>query len=411
FDRQGIGKGLLGYLFTAQQWLFFTAHCCCSPIATTVTKEDTKESDNNGRSSDESDNEEPQKKKIIAQQPSVTPNAGKNDLKAVQDGCSSDEGSSDDEPTKAHLPKSWQPTQVPKESCNSEVETSEDEGSSEEDASEEEKEQPSKTLNKNSDVDILDVVSPKAESEHIDAEPWKKSPQNPFTQAQPTGSKTLFVGNLSFSVEQTDVEEFFKDAGEIAGIRFALDKEGAFKGYGHVEFCTVEAAQKALKLDGKDLLGRRVRLDLARERGSYIPVGGKDRNPYKKGGRAQGQTIFVRGFDKNSGEDQVRSALEEHFGACGEISRLSIPREYGADELKGIAFIYFKDTDSVNRALELSRTELGGYTLTVEEAKQRDNRENTGSGRGGGRHGGRDGGGWFGSRGARGGPSRFGGAW
>lgn len=98
-------------------------------------------------------------------------------------------------------------------------------------------------------------------------------PQPPGTSPiQATGSKTLFVGNLSFSVEQTDVyvtsivtlhvynkkreffdnyltlwpyrEDFFKDAGEIVSMRFSVDREGAFKGFGHVEFATVEAAQK-----------------------------------------------------------------------------------------------------------------------------------------------------------------------
>lgn len=37
---------------------------------------------------------------------------------------------------------------------------------------------------------------------------------------------------------------FFKDAGEIADVRFASDPEGKFKGFGHVEFTTAEAAQK-----------------------------------------------------------------------------------------------------------------------------------------------------------------------
>lgn len=39
-------------------------------------------------------------------------------------------------------------------------------------------------------------------------------------------------------------KNFFKDAGEIVDIRFATDAEGNFKGFGHVEFATAEAAQK-----------------------------------------------------------------------------------------------------------------------------------------------------------------------
>lgn len=96
-------------------------------------------------------------------------------------------------------------------------------------------------------------------------------PQTPVTpQSQSTGSKTLFVGNLPFQVERSDVyvdslpllnceifylfilpliysffrEEFFKGVGEIVDIRFSTDAEGNFKGFGHVEFATEEAAQK-----------------------------------------------------------------------------------------------------------------------------------------------------------------------
>lgn len=77
----------------------------------------------------------------------------------------------------------------------------------------------------------------------------------------------------------------------------------------------------------------------------------------------------------------------------------------------------FKDSESFKKALELNESELGGYYLTVDEAKPRvDNRDGGGRGGGGwgsgGRSGGRDGGGRFGGgrRGGRGGGGgRFGG--
>ncbi|KAJ6416475.1 hypothetical protein OIU84_002353, partial [Salix udensis] len=144
--------------------------------------------------------------------------------------------------------------------------------------------------------------------------PKSKIIWTPATKAVPTSkkpssaaeTKTLFVGNLSFQVERADVENFFKEAGEVADVRFALDADQRFKGFGHVEFTTAEAAQKALNFNGKSLLGREVRLDLARERGersSNTPYS-KDNNSYQKGGGGQSQTIFVKGFDKFGGEDE-----------------------------------------------------------------------------------------------------------
>ncbi|RRT60701.1 hypothetical protein B296_00044766 [Ensete ventricosum] len=88
-----------------------------------------------------------------------------------------------------------------------------------------------------------------------------------------------------------------------------------------------------------------------------------------------------------------------------------------------IAYMDFKDQDAFSQALDLNGSELGGYTLTVDEAKPRsDNRDGGWSGgRGGGdggwsggRGGGRDSagrsGGRFGGRGGgRGGRGRGGG--
>ena len=75
----------------------------------------------------------------------------------------------------------------------------------------------------------------------------------------------------------------------------------------------------------------------------------------------------------------------------------------------------FGDGDGYKKALGLNGTELGGYTLTVEEAKPRSDSRDGGGRSGGGRSGGRDGGrfGGFGGRrgGGRGGGGggRFGG--
>lgn len=64
----------------------------------------------------------------------------------------------------------------------------------------------------------------------------------------------------------------------------------------------------------------------------------------------------------------------------------------------------FSDGDSFGKALELNGMELGGYTLTVEEAKPRGDNRDGGGRSGGGRSGSRDGG-----RGGRRGGGRGGG--
>ncbi|KAL7000594.1 hypothetical protein U1Q18_001746 [Sarracenia purpurea var. burkii] len=184
--------------------------------------------DSDDSSSEESDEASNEKKSSPAP----------NKLSSSDEESSSD--SSDDERTKAQLHK-----KVSKKASKSDEESEEEETSSEEESSEEEEQQPSKAPKKKErDVEMVDVVLPTIESKQAAGKSGKKAHQTPVTpQIQTGGTKTLFVGNLSYSVEQADMEKFFKDAGEIVDVRFSVDSEGEFKGYGHVEFATEEAAQ------------------------------------------------------------------------------------------------------------------------------------------------------------------------
>ncbi|XP_068666485.1 nucleolin 2-like [Aristolochia californica] len=121
---------------------------------------------------------------------------------------------------------------------------------------------------------------------------------------------------LMMFVERPDVEEFFKDAGEVVDVRFSIGEDGRFRGFGHVE------------------------------------------------------------FDKSPREDEIRSALEEHFGCCGEITRVSIPKDYETGASMGLAYMDFSGDDGFSHALELNSSDINGYNIIVEEARPRgDNRD------------------------------------
>ncbi|KAK1438051.1 hypothetical protein QVD17_03854 [Tagetes erecta] len=288
----------------------------------------------------------------------------------IKEESNDDKGSSDQEPAEP---------QVVKEKASG----------SEEKVNSSKVEEPKSAKKDDADVEMVDARSAE-----------KKAPQTPATPQAP-GSKILFMGNLNFSIEENDVLDFFKDAGEVVEVRFAM-REDRFAGFAHVEFATPDAARKALKLDNELLLDRSVRLELAKERGAYTPRNNSNDRSSQKSGPSQGLTVFVRGFGTNDGFESVRSALEEHFGQCGEIKRLTILKDYESGGPKGVAFIDFTNGSAFNKALKLSGTKVSGGTITVEEAKQRGGGgDGGGYGRGkGGTSGGR---GWFGGRdGARG---------
>ena len=47
-----------------------------------------------------------------------------------------------------------------------------------------------------------------------------------------------------FLISKLFRENLFKECGEIVDVRLHTDAEGRFRGFGHVEFATAEAAQK-----------------------------------------------------------------------------------------------------------------------------------------------------------------------
>ncbi|KAL1327379.1 nucleolin 2 [Arachis hypogaea] len=93
--------------------------------------------------------------------------------------------------------------------------------------------------------------------------------------------KVLRMSRWLMLTQQRKFEEFFKDCGEVVDVPFSVDDTGRFKRFRHVEFAIPEAAQSALELNEHELLNHPVRLDLARERGSYI-LGGSFSNSFQK---------------------------------------------------------------------------------------------------------------------------------
>ena len=115
-------------------------------------------------------------------------------------------------------------------------------------------------------------------------------------------SDTLFVGNIPFSANEQSVRKLFGGKGEIVGIRLPTEAEtGRPKGYGYVQYASVDGARRAFnELNGADLNGRPVRLDYSSPRPSAANGGGfrGGRGGGFRGGRGGGQ---AGGINKNRG--------------------------------------------------------------------------------------------------------------
>jgi translation initiation factor 4B len=83
---------------------------------------------------------------------------------------------------------------------------------------------------------------------------------------------TAHIGNLSFDATQEDVSALFADC-EVTSVRIVEDKlTRTPKGFGYVEFGSVEGLKKALAFQGTQMKGRNIRVSVAEPRTSLVPL-------------------------------------------------------------------------------------------------------------------------------------------
>lgn len=76
----------------------------------------------------------------------------------------------------------------------------------------------------------------------------------------------IYVSNLSFSVNDEDLKEFFAPYGEVTSAKVITDREtGRSRGFGFVEMSDETASQKAIaELDGTTVENRSISVSVAK---------------------------------------------------------------------------------------------------------------------------------------------------
>lgn len=105
--------------------------------------------------------------------------------------------------------------------------------------------------------------------------------------------KRLYVGNLSYSVDSSELEQMFAPHGQVLSAQIISDREtGRSKGFGFVEMADPQAADAAIEaLNGQESNGRRLTVNEARPReersggGGFGGGRGGGRGGYGGGGR------------------------------------------------------------------------------------------------------------------------------
>jgi cold-inducible RNA-binding protein len=103
-------------------------------------------------------------------------------------------------------------------------------------------------------------------------------------------STKLFVGNLDFKVTENDLQDAFAAHGTVIEANLVTDRTtGRPRGFGFVTMGSPEEAQKAIEaLNGKELGGRALNVNLARPREERSGGGGGGGGGARRGGYGGG---------------------------------------------------------------------------------------------------------------------------
>lgn len=106
----------------------------------------------------------------------------------------------------------------------------------------------------------------------------------------------LYVGNLSYSTTEDDLQTLFAQAGAVTSVTVIKDRDtGRSKGFGFVEMATQADAQKAISMfNGQPFQDRTLTVNQARPREDRGGGGGRS-------GGGGGGGDFRRGGDRDRG--------------------------------------------------------------------------------------------------------------
>lgn len=91
----------------------------------------------------------------------------------------------------------------------------------------------------------------------------------------------IFIGNLAFITKNDELEEIFGKFGNILKVAIPTDRDsGRPRGFAFITFDSQQAAQDALSVNGQEINGRPVKVNMA--------TSGKKRGSGGRGGSAGG---------------------------------------------------------------------------------------------------------------------------
>ena len=89
-------------------------------------------------------------------------------------------------------------------------------------------------------------------------------------------SNKLYVGNLSYSVRDDDLQQHFSAFGQVQSAKVMMERDtGRSKGFGFVEMASSQEAEAAIRgMNGQNVAGRDLTVNIARPMEARPPRSG-----------------------------------------------------------------------------------------------------------------------------------------
>lgn len=176
----------------------------------------------------------------------------------------------------------------------------------------------------------------------------------------------LFVGGVSEECNEDMLREFFVECGELIDVYIPKDESEVNKGFAYVTFSNVEEATTAVEtLNGKECVGRAIRLDYAEAR-ERPP---REARPIEDPTNEPSNTLFVGGISFDTTVEVIKAA----FAPYGAVLNVRIPIDPEEKTPRGFCYVAFATMKEAMAAIQpMNGAEIEGRQIRINFAGESD---------------------------------------
>jgi len=171
--------------------------------------------------------------------------------------------------------------------------------------------------------------------------------------------KKVVVGGMPYYSTEDDIRDFFSECGTIEELDcMTFPDTGKFRGIGFITFKTEAAAERALALNGADMGGRFLKIELCKVK----PKAESEKQVHHEAPKkVQGCTSAYIG---NLAWDVTEADLRKFFKKC-KIDAIRFALDKDSGEFRGFGHIDFADDESLEAAVKLDQQFVCGRPLKI----------------------------------------------